>query len=72
MVEACANCSLLECGMIGDEYHCFPSNGMTKKLKAMIIGNYQFGHLKIYPPSIFDHIWTNAFKCFLVKIRFFL
>ncbi|KAL6319042.1 hypothetical protein AAG906_001515 [Vitis piasezkii] len=38
VVEACANCSLLDCGMIGAEYHCFASNRMAKQLKAMILG----------------------------------
>ncbi|KAL6319363.1 hypothetical protein AAG906_014037 [Vitis piasezkii] len=37
LVEACANCSLLDCGMIGTEYHCFASNRMAKQLKAMIL-----------------------------------
>ncbi|KAJ9677116.1 hypothetical protein PVL29_022223 [Vitis rotundifolia] len=38
VVEACANCSILDCGMIGAEYQCFPSNRMAKELKAMILG----------------------------------
>ena len=46
VVEACANCSLLECGMIGSDYHCFPSNKKAEKLKAMVLGKLQFSHLK--------------------------
>ena len=55
MVEACANCSLLDCGMIGTEYHCFASNRMAKQLKAMILGNLQFGLICFF---IRISVWT--------------